>query len=69
MEWLDLLRDLISNLGFPIVVCGALFWYINKHTEKQHEEMQELRDTVERNTDIIKDLKDLISLVINNEKK
>lgn len=37
------LIQIISNLGFPIAMCGALFWYINKQTELHKEEMHELR--------------------------
>lgn len=37
---------LISTLGFPIVVCGALFWYMVK-------EQRELRKTIDNNTDVM----------------
>lgn len=37
---------LISNLGFPIAVCGALFWYMVK-------EQRELRKTIDNNTDVM----------------
>lgn len=67
MEWFDVISRLIGNLGFPVVCCGALFWYVTTHTDKQHEEMQELKSIVEKNTDILKDLKDLIATVLNHE--
>lgn len=35
--------QLIGSLGFPIVACGAMFWYMVK-------EMKELREVVSNNT-------------------
>lgn len=35
---------LISQFGFPVVVCLISFWYINKREEENREERQE-RDT------------------------
>lgn len=66
MEILEVISTLIGNLGFPIVCCGALFWYVTKHTDKQHQEIEELKQIVERNTDVLTDLKELISLVVKN---
>lgn len=34
------LTTLVSTLGFPIVCCGALFWYVNK-TQKEFTEKME----------------------------
>lgn len=34
------ITELVSTLGFPIVCCGALFWYINK-TQKEFSEKME----------------------------
>ena len=47
------LVQLISNLGFPIAMCGALFWYINKQTEQHKEEMHELKQSIDNNTLVI----------------
>lgn len=45
--------QIISNLGFPIAMCGALFWYINKQTELHKDEMHELKQSIDNNTLII----------------
>ena len=66
-EFIQTISDLISNQGFPIVCCGALFWYVIKHVDRQHEETEELRKTVEQNTEILKDLKDLINIMIGGK--
>lgn len=47
------LVQIISNLGFPIAMCGALFWYINKQTEQHKEEMHELKQSIDNNTLVI----------------
>lgn len=48
--------QLIGSLGFPIVCCGALFWYLVKEKEAHKEEMEELRKSVEANTTAINSL-------------
>lgn len=37
---------LVSTLGFPIVMCGALFWYMIKQNEQHSTESREMRDAV-----------------------
>lgn len=41
--------QLIGSYGFPIVACGALFWYIVK-------EEREMRNIVQQNTTVIAQL-------------
>lgn len=48
--------QLVGSLGFPIVCCGALFWYLVKEKEAHKEEMEELRKSVEANTTAINSL-------------
>lgn len=48
--------QLIASLGFPIVSCGALFWYLVKEKDAHKEEMEELRKSVEANTTAINSL-------------
>lgn len=48
--------QLIGSLGFPIVCCGALFWYLVKEKDAHKEEMEELRKSVEANTNAINSL-------------
>lgn len=51
-----MLTQLIGSLGFPIVCCGALFWYLVKEKDAHKEEMEELRKSVEANTMAINSL-------------
>lgn len=34
--------QLVSTLGFPIVMCGAMGWYVKYTTDKQREERLDL---------------------------
>ena len=36
----------ISTVGFPIVMCGALFWYMIKQNEKHQTESREMKDAI-----------------------
>lgn len=49
----NMVTQLVGSLGFPIVSCGALFWYLVKEKEAHKEEMEEVRKSVEANTTAI----------------
>lgn len=53
--------NLISNLGFPIVVSGALFWLNMKTGETYSKTIEEMRKTVEKNTTMISSLIEKLS--------
>lgn len=50
------ITQLVGSLGFPIVCCGALFWYLVKEKDSHKEEMEELRKSIEANTTAINSL-------------
>lgn len=50
------ITQLIGSLGFPIVCCGALFWFMVKEKDAHKAEMEELRKSVEANTHAINSL-------------
>lgn len=49
------IASLVGSLGFPIVCCGALFWYQNKtmkeFSEKIENAVKELSQSISSNTD------------------
>lgn len=59
----------ISTLGFPIVVAGALFWYIMKKDEQHRDEMKCMRDSLDKNSSILDELKGLINYLVSELKK
>lgn len=36
------LTQMIMNVGFPIVMCGAMAWYVKDTSDKHREEVQQL---------------------------
>lgn len=38
--------SLVGTLGFPIVMCGALFWYMIKQNDQHSIESREMRDAI-----------------------
>lgn len=50
------ITQIIGSLGFPIVCCGALFWYMIQEKDAHKAEMEELRKSVEANTQAINNL-------------
>lgn len=63
----NIIEHLITSLGFPIVACGALFWFVNKQEERRSEELESMRNTISENTTILTSLKELIQMIINKE--
>lgn len=54
------ITSLISSLGFPVVVCIALGWYIVYRDRQTNAEMHSLKETIENNTLVIQKLTDKI---------
>lgn len=42
--------QLVASLGFPIVMCGALFWRMVKSDEQHKAEMDKLSEALNNNT-------------------
>ena len=66
---IQVISQLVASLGFPIVACGALFWFVNKQDERHRDEMDGLRKTLEDNTSVLTSLKELIQILVNKESK
>lgn len=64
----NIIIQIVSSLGFPIVMCGALFWYIVKQRETHKEETEHLKDTIAENTKVLAELTTLIK-VLTDEKE
>ena len=58
METAQYVIQVINNVGFPIAVCIACFWYINKQSEQHKEEMTKLNDALNNNTIALTQLTD-----------
>lgn len=59
---------LVGTLGFPIVMCGALFWYMIKQNEQHSIESSEMRDAVNELKLAIVELTDRLRRGADNER-
>lgn len=50
--------QLVGSLGFPIVMCGALFWRMVKYDEQHKAEMDKLSEALNNNTIALTKLSD-----------
>lgn len=57
------ITSLISNLGFPIVCVGVMFWMQNKEREAHAAESERWTEVVKENTSALRDLKEVVSLL------
>jgi preprotein translocase subunit YajC len=56
--------QLVSNVGFPVAVCIALFFYMEKQNERHQQETDKLNETVQSNTKVLTELCTLIKTLI-----
>lgn len=56
--------SLISNVGFPIAVCIALFYFMMKQEDRHKDETDKLSATVEANTKVLTELCTLIKTIV-----
>lgn len=58
----NMIMQLISNLGFPIVVCGALFWKLVQDENAHKEETIKLTEALNNNTNAITKLAEKLNM-------
>lgn len=64
MEINDILTA-ITTVGFPIVFCLLLFWYLREETKNHKDEVSELKAVISENNTILASLKQLIEDKLN----
>ena len=57
------ISQLVSNLGFPIVCVGVMFWMQNKERESLAAESERWTAVVRENTVALRDLKEVVTLL------
>ena len=67
MEYIDVIVQAISTIGFPIAMCLIMFWFLNKEQENHKAEMMELKDVIARNNEVLAGLKQLIEDRLDKE--
>lgn len=64
----ETLVGIISAVGFPVVACIALFWYLVQQNAAHKEETEKLRFTLAENTRVLLELTNLIKALNNGNK-
>ena len=60
MEYIDVIVQAISTIGFPIAMCLIMFYFLHKEQENHKEEMLELKNVIAQNNEVLASLKQLI---------
>lgn len=60
MEDVNVLMQAVSTVGFPIVMCAIMFWFLNKEQENHKAEMLSLKEVIAENNSVLVGLKQLI---------
>lgn len=50
---INVVSQIISNLGFPIACVVAMFWMLNKERDAHKAETAELAKAIENNTNVM----------------
>lgn len=61
------ITTLITTVGFPIVMCGALFWKMDKQDKDHKEETAHLTEALANNTAAIEKLASKLNFDNRNE--
>lgn len=54
------IATLVSSVGFPIVMCGAMGWYVWYMSNQHKKDLEALSKVISDNTVVIEGLKQLI---------
>lgn len=52
--------NIISTVGFPIAMCLLMFWNMKQEQEDHKAEVNELKDVIAKNNEVLAGLKQLI---------
>lgn len=63
METLNQLIQAISTVGFPIIMCLILFWYVKYQNDTHTEELSKLREAVDKVSELITKMCDRIDFI------
>ena len=61
METAQMVITAISTVGFPIVMCCALFWKMDKQDKEHKEEMNKSTEAINNNTVVLQKLMQMLS--------
>ena len=59
----NVITQIISNLGFPIACVIAMFWMLNKERDAHKAETAELTKAIENNTQVMTQVLDKLEMI------
>lgn len=59
---MDAVVQMVSSVGFPIVMCLSLFYYVKELEENHKEETKSLTDALNNNTLVLQKLCDAMEI-------
>ena len=59
----NVITQIISNLGFPIACVIAMFWMLNKERDAHKAETAELSKAIENNTNVMTQVLDKLETI------
>lgn len=62
---MDTVAQLVSTLGFPIVMCLIMFKYMQEESANHKAEVNSLKDSLKENTVVLADLKSMIQTLVD----
>lgn len=62
---MDEIVTAISTVGFPIVCTLILLYLLVKENEQHKDEMSSIKDTIQNNTIVLSELKQLLNDLLN----
>ena len=63
MDWngvVNIVVNIVQSLGFPIVMCLALFWKLDKSDTQHKEEQEKMAEALNNNTTALTRLLDIL---------
>lgn len=65
---IDAIVSAISTVGFPIVCCAAIFWYLYQEQKSHKDEMNAVTKALQENTLVLSELKELFTMMTGYKK-
>ena len=65
---IDAIVSAVSTVGFPIVCCAAIFWYLYQEQKSHKDEMNAVTKALQENTLILSELKELFTMMTGYRK-
>lgn len=64
---IQVIANFVSQVGFPIVACGAMFYLVRENDKMHREEVATLRKAIEENTAVLARLESIIKMLDRRE--